>query len=353
MIRKNKIKNEGKRKIMKIEKNILSITEQYDTLFVDVYGVLYNGLSLYSNTLETMEELRKLGKKIIILSNTTQVSEDAKHGYEQRGMYSDIHYDKVITSGEYLHYILISQSQEISKSLGKEISSVKCLFMGNASIFADSQIIKTESFDYADLMYVGVPRGSYGRVRIDDLLDENNDPVKIEDVVHCDWHKLHNQAGRRGPSEFATVLERCLEKNKILLVANPDIFAHESDSNRQIAPVFAQGILGKYYEKLGGKVLYFGKPYTGIFEFAKQFAESESKNKILMVGDTPWTDILGANNSGIDSAMVMTGVSGEFLKDEKIPLEQRLNTLYGEVSYRISGLEGSNRPMYILEKFAK
>ena len=98
---------------MIIEKNILSIADQYDTFFIDVYGVLYNGLSLYNNTLETMEELKRLGKKIIILSNTTQVSEDAKRGYEQRGMYEGTHYDKFLTSGEYLHYIFSSKSQEI------------------------------------------------------------------------------------------------------------------------------------------------------------------------------------------------------------------------------------------------
>jgi ribonucleotide monophosphatase NagD (HAD superfamily) len=32
-----------------------------------------------------------------------------------------------------------------------------------------------------------------------------------------------------------------------------------------------------------------------------------SKNRILMVGDTFETDILGAQNSGIDSALVLTG----------------------------------------------
>lgn len=338
---------------MTIEKNILSLADQYDTFFVDVYGVLYNGLSLYNNTLETMEELKRLGKKIIILSNSTQVSVDAKLGYEHRGMYKGTHYDKFLTSGEYLNYIFASKSSEIPKILGKKISSVKCLFMGNASIFADSQIQKTDSFDCADLMYVGIPRTLYGRVRIDNLLDENDNPIKIEDVIHHDWHKLHDPLGRKGPMEFAAVLEKCLEKNKILLVANPDMFGYESDSNQKIIPIFTQGILGKYYEKLGGKVLYFGKPYGGIFEFGKRF--TEPNDKIVMVGDTPWTDILGANNSGIDSAMVMTGVAGEFLKDNAIPLEQRLDKLYGEISYRILGLkqEGSNRPTHLLERFAK
>ena len=36
------------------------------------------------------------------------------------------------------------------------------------------------------------------------------------------------------------------------------------------------------------------------------------KNRILMIGDTFETDILGAQNSGIDSALVLTGNTRKF-----------------------------------------
>lgn len=380
---------------MKTERNILSIMNEYDTFFLDVYGVLYNGLSLYEGTLETMQKLKQSGKKVVIVSNTTMVSKDSENAYAKKGMLQGIHYDMFVTSGEYLHYILSSQSQQITEKLDYDGTlSIKCLFMGNASLFAGSQISKIDSFDDAQIMYVGVPRSSYGRVRIDDLLDEQNRPVKIEDVIDKDWHTLHDPYGQRGPMEFAVVLEKCLEKNKLLLIANPDIFAHEaivSPDNKVVThkgvPVFTQGTLGKYYEKMGGKVLYFGKPYKGIFEFAKKVANVDSGDKSVMVGDTPWTDILGANGAGIDSAMVLTGVIEEFLKrnmpagdkngsmtgtdgnadeslrsemlSDPIALEKNLNQVFEKISEGMLGITCQKddvtkmRPMHVLEQFSE
>lgn len=344
---------------MQIEESVIAISDDYDTFFVDVYGVLYNGVTLYDGTLETMKELRKLGKKIVILSNSTMVAADARRSCENRGMYEGVHYDKFVTSGEYLHYVVTSKPQEISEKLGKEVSSVKCLFMSNASVFADSQINKIDSFESADMMYVGVPRTSYGSVQISDLFDEKGNHINIEDVVSKDWHKLHDSQGRKGTEEFALVLEKCLEHDKILLVANPDIFAYESgasnvgDPANNVVAVFTQGSLGKYYEKIGGKVVYFGKPYTGIFAFARKFADPN--DRIVMVGDTPWTDILGANCSGIDSALVTTGVSGEFLKRSSIEklTEENFENLYTNIAKKMCNLEGSLRPTHILSRFAR
>ncbi|MBR1734077.1 MAG: HAD hydrolase-like protein [Alphaproteobacteria bacterium] len=338
---------------MDIGQDIFSVAEEYDTLFIDVYGVLYNGMSLYNGTLDTMEALRKSGKRLIIVSNSSLVANDAKIGYEQRGMIEGVHYDKCVTSGEYLNFCFVTKGKDLFRKQGISVTKIKCLFLGNSNIFVDSQIPKSDLFDEADLMYVGVPIASYGRVLINDLYDENNNLIPIEDVVHSDWRKLHDSNGNQGPKEFAVILEKCLEKNKSLLIANPDIFAHESGGNfvNRIVPVFTQGILGKYYEKLGGKVAYFGKPYNGIFEFAKRYAEPDAK--ILMVGDTPWTDILGANNSGIDSAMVMTGVSGEFLGDSDIITNDSFNYLFEEISPKFSNLEGSVRPKHIIKQFAQ
>lgn len=45
------------------------------------------------------------------------------------------------------------------------------------------------------------------------------------------------------------------------------------------------------------------------------------KNRILMIGDTLETDILGATNAGIDSALVMTGNTGRLL-NSGVPLKQ-------------------------------
>ena len=44
----------------------------------------------------------------------------------------------------------------------------------------------------------------------------------------------------------------------------------------------------------------------------------KNKNKILAIGDSLRTDILGANNFQIDSALVLSGIHGKIKEIEKI-----------------------------------
>jgi ribonucleotide monophosphatase NagD (HAD superfamily) len=317
-----------------------------------MYGVLYDGVSLYCDTLDTMKKLRKLGKKIIILSNSTQVSLDAKLGYSQRGMFDGVHYDEIVTSGEFLHYIVTNNIKDFADAVGSNVNTVKCLFMGNGDIFTGSPIDRIGNYDDADFIYVGVPRSSYGSVRIDDVL-EAGVPLNIEDVIGRDWSGLKDRSGRNGFAEFDHVLKICLQKNKVLVVANPDIFAHGSvrDTSKKV-PIVTQGCIGKYYERLGGKVVYFGKPYKEIFEYAKQFVNPS--DRIAMVGDTPWTDILGAVNAGLNSVLVTTGITEEFCEKMDLALSDisKIELLLNDLSHRMSNFEGDIRPTHIIKRFA-
>jgi HAD superfamily hydrolase (TIGR01450 family) len=338
---------------MDIKDDIFSIVDMYDAFFVDVYGVLYDGVNIFEDTLPTMKALKDKGKRVIILSNTTQIASDAKIGYAQRGIYEAVHFDEVVTSGEFLRSIIINKNQEFSEMMGFNSHNVKCMFMGNGNIFDESYVQKTDSYDDADFVYLGIPRASYGSIRIDDLFDENDKLISIEDVLYSDWHNIRDSLGRKGPLEFAHLLEVCLKKNKTLLVANPDIFAHGSiDQSFKKVPIFTQGILGRYYEKLGGKVVYFGKPYREIFEFTKRYTKPE--DRIVMIGDTPWTDILGANNSNIDSAMVMSGVSKEFLcnMDSSLTPAEKLDILFEKIAIKMHNTNEVMKPTHILRQFA-
>ncbi|MDR3179641.1 MAG: HAD hydrolase-like protein [Holosporaceae bacterium] len=338
---------------MDIKKNILSLADSYDTFFVDIYGVLYDGISIYDGALETMQKLKSMGKKLIILSNTTQVSQDAKLGYSQRGMFEGSHYDEMITSGEFLHYFLLNHPKEFSEKIGSSITRVKCLFMGNNSIFDGAHVSKVTDAADADFIYVGVPRASYGSVKMDDIFD-GDELVDIEDIVNRNWYNLHDGFGRKGFAEFAHALEACVSKNKVLVVANPDIFAYGSinDSSKKV-PIITQGCIGKYYEKLGGKVVYFGKPYPGIFEYAKQFTNPH--DRIAMIGDTPWTDIVGANNCNIDSILVMTGITDNFCHqmDHALSDKEKIDVLLDKVAKKMSKFPGNIYPTHVLRRFAK
>ena len=97
-----------------------------------------------------------------------------------------------------------------------------------------------------------------------------------------------------------------------LICANPDLKAHEKQYDEA---VIRQGSVAGFYEGLGGDVEYFGKPYPQIFDFALQDVYV-SDERILMVGDTLETDILGGNSYGIKTALAMTGIAKDNMEAE-------------------------------------
>ena len=67
------------------------------------------------------------------------------------------------------------------------------------------------------------------------------------------------------------------------------------------------------FEKLGGVVIYFGKPYPEIYNFCIK------KNEIILaIGDNIRTDIRGANNMKFDSLFIIDGIHKKEFSDLQI-----------------------------------
>ena len=94
-----------------------------------------------------------------------------------------------------------------------------------------------------------------------------------------------------------------------MICTNPDLIVHRGSQREYCA-----GTLASAFEKLGGEVIYFGKPHPEIYKFCTKNNES-----ILVVGDNLRTDILGANNMNFDSLFITNGIHrDEFLN---LPVE--------------------------------
>lgn len=104
-------------------------------------------------------------------------------------------------------------------------------------------------------------------------------------------------------------LIKLIKKKIEMICTNPDQYVFDGKVGNFVNQV---GILAKFYERNHGIVHYIGKPYNNIFKFALRKV-SLPKNKIIMIGDSLVTDILGANSTGIKSALVNDG----FIKGEK------------------------------------
>jgi len=89
-----------------------------------------------------------------------------------------------------------------------------------------------------------------------------------------------------------------------MICTNPDLIVHRGSKQEYCA-----GTLAALFQELGGKVIYFGKPYPEIYKFCTNTGE-----KILVIGDNIRTDIKGANNMKFDSLFITSGIhKNEFL----------------------------------------
>lgn len=336
---------------MYVQANILDISDEYDAFFIDVYGVLYNGKSLYEGTLETLEALKRAGKTVIILSNATLTSKELKDGYKKRGFLYGKHYDDMITSGEFTRYMFMSNFNKICEEVGREIKNVLVLFQDHVPIFDDVNVKITKNIDEAELIYMGIPKVSYGYVRSDNLIYKNK-KISFEDILDKDWMEISDPYGRKGLSEFVDILEECLKRNLKILVSNPDMFAHDFVPELgDKYPVIKQGALAAYYKRMGGEIIIYGKPYQDIYNYAKTYITKEAR--AAMIGDTPWTDILGGNNANMDSILVMTGVVEEFFSQlgADISDDRKFEILFKEISPKM--INDSNViPTHVLKRFA-
>ncbi|MGC0372469.1 MAG: hypothetical protein DGJ47_001183, partial [Rickettsiaceae bacterium] len=107
--------------------------------------------------------------------------------------------------------------------------------------------------------------------------------------------------------EFDGVLKDAADNKIFTLCANPDTIIPNKGIARYCAGYFSEVI-----EQYGGKVFYTGKPKTPIYEYILKKHSDIKPSRILMIGDTFDTDIKGARDAGIHSALVMTGNCAKF-----------------------------------------
>ena len=51
------------------EKGLRSIFDEYDVFFIDIWGVLHNGLNLFKNSVQVLDKLEKNKKNYVLLTN--------------------------------------------------------------------------------------------------------------------------------------------------------------------------------------------------------------------------------------------------------------------------------------------
>ena len=115
-----------------------------------------------------------------------------------------------------------------------------------------------------------------------------------------------------------------------LVVPNPDLFYPEGDgysfASGAVAGMFESALAQRYRGRPDLQFTRLGKPHPAMFEEA--IRRSGTRNAV-MIGDNPDTDIRGANQLGIISVLVETGIATadpSMLPDSDRP-KYRMNSL--------------------------
>lgn len=243
--------------------NLRNIAGDYDVFIFDLWGVTHNGKQSFPGAIESFTELKALGKPVYFLSNAPRRKSVAMDQLIDRGVPRDLYVD-LMTSGEDCYEHLRDRPDAFYQGLGD-----KLYHLGP---------------DKDKNLFEGLPYKNVDLEQADFIL--NTGTLTFEDTV----------------DDYQEILEKAASLNLPMVCANPDKIVLYGDGEAICA-----GLIADRYKEMGGKVVYHGKPDRSIF--AKTFVKFNMNGKrVLMVGDSLGTDIKGAQNAGIDSLFILSGI---------------------------------------------
>jgi HAD superfamily hydrolase (TIGR01459 family) len=243
-----------------------SIVENYDIFYIDLWGVVHNGITLHKNAIEALEEITRANKDYVLLTNAPRPNKTVNNFLEKMGMKKEIR-DKVYSSGEAsLSYLNKNYTDKLFYHIGPT---------RDFDLFLDFKKNKTNEIN----------EGSY-------LLCTGLFEGQGEDLnYYKELFKDH--------------------VNKKMICTNPDLIVERGEKRELCA-----GSVALVFEKMGGEVIYFGKPFPEVYN---QAINNEGK-RVLSIGDNLNTDIKGANLLNYNSLIISNGVHKDEIKKEGIDL---------------------------------
>ena len=246
------------------------IAPHYDGAICDVWGVLHNGREMFAPAIDAMRRFRAAHGPVVLLSNAPRPPEGVTALFDKLGIPHDF-YDAVVTSGGEAREDLVRRTAN-----GKRLK----------------------------LFYLGPSRD---HPLFEGLNIELTGAEEAELVLCTGFYDDETET----PDDYRDLLEHFRLRGLPFLCANPDIVVQRGDKL-----IYCAGAIARLYEKMGGEVIYYGKPYAPVFVAAtKELHKVRAGNRPLVIGDGPETDIIGANRAGIDALFIVGGIHGSLVGD--------------------------------------
>ena len=76
-----------------------SIADNYDLFYIDLWGVIHNGINLHEQAVAVLNELSRNKKMFVLLTNAPRPNKTVRNFLQKMGMSKELR-DHVFTSGE-------------------------------------------------------------------------------------------------------------------------------------------------------------------------------------------------------------------------------------------------------------
>jgi len=237
-----------------------SVIDSYDIFYIDLWGVVHNGVTLHKNAIDTLKKITKAKKNYVLLTNAPRPNKIVKLFLEKMGMDKEIR-EKVYSSGEAaLSYLKKNYLREKFYHIGPP---------RDFDLFIEFKNNKRKDIDKSSyLLCTG-------------LFEDQDEDLNY----YKELFKEHTK--------------------KKMICTNPDLIV-DRGSKRELCA----GSVALVFEKMGGEVIYFGKPFPEVYN---QSIDNNEK-RVLSIGDNLNTDIKGANLLNYDSLIISNGIHKDEIK---------------------------------------
>ena len=245
------------------QEGLKSIVNRYDLFFIDLWGVVHNGIELYENSINVLDNLAVAKKDFVLLTNAPRPNATVINFLKKMGLKK--YFENVFTSGEAAHKYLISH-------LGKK-----------------------------NFFHIGPPRDF-------DLFKniEKNNVLNIEDADYFLCTGLFEDQ-ENDLNYYKKLLSN--HTSKKMICTNPDLIVDRGEEREYCA-----GSVAKSFEEIKGEVIYFGKPHPPVYNLSTNIINK----KVLCIGDNLNTDIKGANIQNFDSLLITNGIHRKEILDTEL-----------------------------------
>ncbi|RWX80993.1 TIGR01459 family HAD-type hydrolase [Neorhizobium lilium] len=248
------------------EVSLSELIDRYQVFFLDQFGVLRDDQGAYPGAAEALQQLKAIGKTVVILSNSGRSGDFNAARFVKLGFPRES-FDYFVTSGDAAYAVLSKEGSPLSRD-------ARCLTISSGG---------------------------------DRNLAERMGMINVDDAAEANLVIISGSEAERIPMEsYANLLRPAAMRGIPAICTNPDI---QKLADGAVAP--GAGAIAELYEQLGGTVRWFGKPYQDIYELAMRLCGDVSPQSVICVGDSLDHDILGASRFGLDSVLVRTGLAGQ------------------------------------------